>query len=158
MMKKSPAKRVRDRWVVDRSCFEGSVVMRPTGPSKASRPAVTEVHFPDMTSPCIVVLPLPVRYRRRRTVEGNVVFGADNWWSVLGSSFAFAKYSGNANAQWFGIKFLKNYYDWWDGVTTDFDRLESRDIATEIEAWLELTYPDATGPILAIDQRPEPGR
>ncbi|WP_133298487.1 hypothetical protein [Tsukamurella pulmonis] len=158
MTRKRPTKRMKDPWIVHPNRFAEPTILRPIGEaSDEPPPLITEVDYPDMTSACIVVLPLTARYRRRRDVDGDVVFDDDNWASVLGSSSMLARFSGNTSVRPFRIRFDKKHFDWWDDVTTDFDRLENPNIAEEIKAWLELTYPDATGPIRVIDQRPGVG-
>lgn len=154
MTKKKATKRVKDPWIVHPNRFAEPVIRPSVAAGVEPAPPITEIDYPDMTSACIVVLPLPARYRRRRNVDGHVVFDEDDWASVLGSSCLLARYAGNIPVQPFRINFGGRHYDWWDGITTDFDRLENPDIAEEIKVWLELIYPDATGPIQVIDQRP----
>lgn len=150
----------KDRWIVDRSCFDDAVQMRPNpmGGRPVALTAATSqhgVHEPDMTCPCVVVLPLPARYRRRRTVEGNVVFSAANWWSVAASAFGFAQ-TVDPDVPRFGIKFPDDdFYRWWDG-TSEEDRLAGPDASDYLRPWLERIYPDATAPIQIIDQRTPP--
>lgn len=148
----------KDRWVVDRSCFEDAVQMRPNAMGRSRPVSLTTatsqhgVHQPDMSRACLLILPLPARYRRRRTAEGHVVFGGANWWSVAASAFGFAQ-TVDPDVPRFGIKLPDDdFYRWWDGTSED-DRLAGPDAGDYLRPWLERIYPDATAPIQIIDQR-----
>ena len=160
MTKKKSTKRVTAPWTVHPNRFEDATVIRSTSTPRAAPIAVTEatsesgVDRADMTDPCVVVLPLPKRYRRRRTAEGNIVIEGDTWWEAVGTLQALAA-TVDETAPSFGIKFpWEPLYRWWDGTTTAEDLLAGPDAAEWVKLWLEHIYPDATGPIQVIDQRP----
>ena len=146
----------RDRWVADPSCFEDPVLYRSTSmaaPAARSDRAAGAPYVPDMSKPCVLVLPLPKRYPRLRTAQGHVVFDDGDWWSVVGSAFLFAKNLDPALPR-FGIKYPRDpKYYWWDETSSEEDRLAGPDAVDFIRPWIERIYPDATGPIELIDQR-----
>ena len=145
---------MHDRWVAHPNRFETPAQPRPTSMSTAPPPPISGGHHqPDMTRGCILILPLPERYRRRRTAEGNVVFSDRSWDRALASAHGLAQ-SLNPEAPWFGIKYPRaTTFEWWDGTATTEDRLAGADAAEHIQPWLEHVFPDATGPMRIIDQR-----
>ncbi|CAM3303880.1 hypothetical protein TSHO111613_16835 [Tsukamurella hominis] len=133
--------------------------MRPNSMGRSASIALTGatsehgVDRPDMSEPCLAVLPLPQRYRRRRTADGNIVIEGDSWWEVVGTVLALAATVDPAAAE-FGIKFpWEEHYRWWDGTTTAEDLLAGPAAAALITPWLEQIFPDATGSFELIDNR-----
>lgn len=152
MTKKQATKRVKDPWIVHPNRFAEPTVLRPVGESSAPYvPPRTAV--PDMSKACVVVLPLPARYAYRRVTTGEVVFAEDSWREIAGPTLLLAR-SVDPDVPRFGVRFpWEKRYQWWDG-TSSADHVLDRDGAPAyLRPWLELIYPDATGPIQVIDQR-----
>lgn len=146
---------MKDEWLVHPNRWAAAPARpRPTSLGTSIAPAMSGgVHTPDMTRECILVLPLPERYRRRRTKDGLVVFGDSSWGLVVASAHGLAQ-SVDKDAPRFGIKYpWDEQYQWWDGASTDEDRRAGADAADYIRPWLERIFPDATGPMQIIDQR-----
>lgn len=143
---------MKDPWIVHPNRFEVTSTPRPDITDDAPFvPAGTE--RPDMNLPCVIVLPLPTRYARRRVATGEVVFAEDSWREIAGPALLLAR-SVDPDVPRFGIKLPgEAQWQWWDGTATDDHILERDNAAEYLQPWLERIYPDATAPIKVIDQR-----